>query len=113
MKSRLLDLLRECRGKHAYLEEDYGVEYVLDKTADDLLDNGVIALPFPIGTIYYRVIKRCGKHVGEHYIIREVEFTYATIGGVLRDFGNMVFLTREDADKRIKDLLYGEKEIGK
>lgn len=71
--------------------------------ADHLLSKGVIVLPFPVGTIYYRVVKTFGKHVGSFFAIRKASLNYYNMDKVIADFGKTVFLTREEAENALKE----------
>lgn len=93
MRDRLIDLIK--RGGVIIPE-------TAEAVADHLLANGVIVPPFPIGTKYYRIVNRTGKHAGEYQVIREAELNYYNIENVLRDFGKTVFLSREEAENALK-----------
>lgn len=93
MKDRLIDLIHES---------DLSLDSV--RLADHLLANGVIVLPFPIGTTYYRIVTKRGK-VGNPYfkMIRKAELNWYNVENVLHDLGKTVFLTREEAEKKLKE----------
>lgn len=101
MKDRLIQLLKKA---DEYAQKKCITDYdeAISANADFLLSEGVIAPPFPIGTTYYRIVKKEGKHIGEFYHIREYKLNYYNIEKVLNDFGKSVFLSREDAEKAIK-----------
>ena len=79
-----------------------GSECVNHLIADYLLANGVVVLPFPIGTTYYRIVTKRGK-VGNPYFkfIRKAELNWYNVDSVLSDFGKTVFLSREEAEKAL------------
>lgn len=93
MKDKLIDLIHES---------DLSLDSV--RLADHLITNGVIVLPFPIGTTYYRIVTKRGK-VGNSYfkMIRKAEFNWYNVENVLQDLGKTVFLTREEAEKKLKE----------
>lgn len=101
MRDRLVELILECSTYTPNYEPQARLhaEYL----AQHLLNNGVIVPPFPIGTTYYRLVKRNGKCVGEYYIIREAVLNYYNIDKVLIDLGKTVFLTREEAENALKE----------
>ena len=94
MKNKLIELLEKVS-----LEKDCPQ---MDEVADYLLANGVIVLPFPIGTPYYRIVTKRAK-VGLEYfkVIRRAELNWYNVEAVLKDFGKTVFLTREEAEKAL------------
>lgn len=107
MKEKLVELLRKADKKcndTKQCEEcsgyGKGEECINNMFADFLLANGVIVLPFPIGTTYYRIVTKRGK-VGNPYfkMIRKAELNWYNVENVLHDLGKTVFLTREEAEK--------------
>lgn len=94
MKDKLIELLRNSG---ASFERS-----LPEEIADHLLSNGVIVLPFPIGTTYYRIVTKRAK-VGFQYfkLIRQATLNWYNIESVLSDFGKTVFLTREEAEKQL------------
>lgn len=103
MKDKLIELLEDEKGFSRYMTDDERRE----KLAEHLLANGVIVLPFPIGTTYYRIVTKRGK-VGNPYfkMIRTAELNWYSVERVLQDLGKTVFLTKEEAEQA----LAGEKE---
>ena len=110
MKEKLLELLQKARNQcegTTRCEECSGYrkgnECVTNMLADFLLANGVIVLPFPIGTTYYRIVTKRGK-VGNPYfkMIRKAELNWYNVENVLHDLGKTVFLTREEAEKALE-----------
>lgn len=110
MKKKLVELLqkadkkcndiKQCEECTAYGK---GEECINNMFADFLLANGVIVLPFPIGTTYYRIVTKRGK-VGNPYfkMIRKAELNWYNVENVLHDLGKTVFLTREEAEKALE-----------
>lgn len=94
MKKKLIELLEAELGFSRYMTDDERRE----KLAEHLITNGVIVLPFPIGTPYYRIVTKRAK-VGFPYFksIRKAELNWYNVDSVLSDFGKTVFLTKEEA----------------
>ena len=98
MKDKLTDLLNkapeimDCPQPH--------------EVADFLLANGVVVLPFPIGTTYYRIVTKRHK-VGNPYfkLVRTAKLNWYNVESVLSDYGKTVFLTKEEAEKAL-DAMY-------
>ena len=97
---------------------------VVYKLADYLLENGVIVPPCKVGDKFYRVEMYCteGGYWDEPRRAysgtcedcceecdgekRIVEYTFCSVKQILeleRDFGKTVFLTREEAEKALKE----------
>ena len=95
MRKRLIKLIKHCTSCEECRDEDI---------ADYLLVNGVIALPFPIGTTYYRIVRKRTK-VGfpYHLVIRKAKLNWYNVESVLSDFGKTVFLTKAEAEKALED----------
>lgn len=93
------DSIRQCEDCVGYGKGSDCFNYNI---ADFLLENGVVVLPFPIGTTYYRIVTKRGK-VGNPYfkMIRKAELNWYNVEIVLQDFGKTVFLTREEAEKAL------------
>ena len=110
MKQKLIELLKNAVYDQTFTNSDGEFVMSIPKRivdineveilADLLLTNGVIVLPFPIGTTYYRIVTKRAK-VGFPYrkIIREAKLNWYNLDGVLSDFGKTVFLTKEEAEK--------------
>ena len=105
MKDRLIELIRKAHDKQKYLTSDKSINAI----ADYLLENGVIVPPCNIGQTVYAVDKRSklwwkGTMFSFCYTKNCIEY------GVLFDDGEIaiysqdcVFLTREDAEKALKE----------
>lgn len=100
MRDKLIELLENADETVMGFTIDGDVSVL----ADYLLANGVIVLPFPIGTTYYRIVTKRGK-VGNPYfkMIRKAELNWYNVEGVLQDLGKTVFLTREEAEEALKE----------
>lgn len=109
MKEKLVELLQKADKKCNDTKQcencvgfGKGNECVNHLIADVLVANGVIVLPFPIGTTYYRIVtKRAKVGCPYHSLIRKAELNWYNVEGVLSDFGKTVFLTREEAEKAL------------
>lgn len=105
MRDRLIELLGDFPIFHSTMKKRWMPEAV-ERLADHLLANGVIVLPFPIGTTYYRIVTKRGK-VGNPYFkaIRTAELNWYNVERVLQDLGKILFLTREEAEEALKEML--------
>ena len=113
-RQRLVELLNEATDKHGIY---------LDKVADYLLDNGVIAPPVKVGDKFYRIETWCTEGGFLEEPIRPYsstcehcceecdgkkkveEYTFNSIIQILeleRYFGKSVYLTREEAEAKLK-----------
>lgn len=112
MRDRLIKLLDKADEKvFEHIRENDTMDYVptretiLGIEADHLLANGVVILPFPIGTPYYRIVTKRQKVGGEYFkIIRRAELNWYNLESVLNDFGKTVFLTREEAERTMNEV---------
>ena len=95
MRDKLIELLRNSGASFE--------RALPEEIADHLLESGVIVLPFPIGTTYYRIVTKRGK-VGNPYfrLIREAQLNWYNIEKVLEDYGKTVFLTRAEAEEALE-----------
>ena len=99
MKNKLLEIIK-----------DFPIRILnTEGLADYLIANGVIVLPFPIGTTYYRIVTKRGK-VGNPYftMIRKAKLNWYNVEKVLRDYGKTVCLTLSEAEEvlsRIEEVL--------
>lgn len=101
MKDKLIELIDNLQKKeHVYFP------LTAEDITDYLLANGVIVLPFPIGTTYYRIVTKRGK-VGNPYfsLIRTAKLNWYSVEKVLADLGKTVFLTKEEAEKALEKML--------
>ena len=119
-REKLIELLTEA--------EDHWLKYVDDCAfnqlaisftfeqmfADHLLSNGVIVPPCKVGDKIYMLVTRHttsfefpnGKMVrkeNQHTIIKQTYLTKSNFFKVLDDFGKTVFLTKEEAEKALKE----------
>ena len=107
-RDRLKKVLNEAFIKS---DDNFGIPNI-EQVADYLIVNGVILPPCNVGdTIYFDTFK-CGKEIGiqPHKVSSinvavEIERTFGNIGAEIPDwaFGKTVFLTREEAEKALKE----------
>lgn len=115
MRERLIGLLRDTFNytKGVCIDFDEAVEI----NADHLLANGVIVLPVAVGKMVYDIgeFLECDYHpqmyeFDAEYITlyrdgKDKELTFSIDGMDYKysDFGKTVFLTREEAEKALKE----------
>ena len=109
MRDRLIELINDCRSM-----DGYGIDLV-EKQADHLLANGVIVPPCKVGDKIYMLVTRKthsfkfekGKRMlrvdNQHTFIKQTYLTRLNFFKVLDDFGKTVFLTKEEAEKALKE----------
>lgn len=68
-----------------------------DKIADFLLANGVIVPPCKMGEPLYRVCSPRGLR--QKPSVREIKLLWTNLKQSLADYGTLVFLTREEAER--------------
>lgn len=72
---------------------------------DKIENRTLIELPCKIGdTIYMVYQKRAKVTANWFWIIKKSKLSFANMERVLKDFGNYVFLTRLDAEIKLKEL---------
>lgn len=97
MKDKLIELICNLQKK-----ENVYFPLTSEDVADYLIANGVIVLPFPIGTTYYRIVTKRAKKGSRYFrYIRQAELNWYNLGNVLSDFGKTVFLAREEAEEAL------------
>lgn len=109
-REKLVELLDEIHRK------PLGKEYCerLGTIADYLLENGVIVPPCKLGDTVWmlitcsstKTIYQEGKRKQEHHqhtYIRSVEMTKLNFFRVIKDIGDTVFLTKEEAEKALAE----------
>lgn len=127
MRDRLIELIKEKIAIQAFDDGEYiDAEVNADEIADHLIENGVVVLPCKVGNAYY-VIQRycntdpfeltkepvapwdCEKYCGRgdcsfsEYRIEEHHFgTIRFILSVEKEIGKTVFLSREEAEAKLK-----------
>lgn len=95
----------ECSGQCGSCKRNIKIREKL-KHYEDLEGQGMlIKLPCPVGTHIYRVITiidygEIGDRGKESYYTREDKFNLSDI----EDFGKTVFLTQEEAEKKLREL---------
>ncbi|MGN0163516.1 MAG: hypothetical protein ACI4EA_08075 [Candidatus Ornithomonoglobus sp.] len=106
-RERLIEL---CDTNNGWVDEVQAEEF-----ADYLLANGVIVPPCKVGGTVYRVtpkngtvkiepIKVEGIHIKDYGIDVEVKLPQGNFGNYMEyNFGKTVFLTREEAERALKE----------
>ena len=125
MRDRLLKLCKKSQAEWLEKTYDHETEQKLEEyVADYLLANGVILPPCKVGDMVYRVIEmgtgirfkqvgRCGIGHSQGYkivpceekikrFIRTVEVSKNNFFDICENFGKTVFLTREEAEAKLK-----------
>lgn len=98
MRDILINLLEEAEGS---INNDIPA---VEQIADYLISRGVIILPFPIGTTYYRIVTKRAKVTGAYFkLVREARLNWYNVESVLQDFGKSIFLSREEAKKALAE----------
>ena len=121
-KTKLIELMKGVRYpafSHGGMDFKFGVQHsdhVFELVAEKLLSNNVIALPCGVGedvwvndshwgnlcecyTCSFSITKRIGFYIKGKSIAKDMEFE---IFAHLSDFGEKVFLTREEAEKALE-----------
>lgn len=70
--------------------------------ADYLIANGVIVPPCPIGTKIYMLVTKRAKPYPEYTFIKDSKLTFSNLERVIERFGKTVFLSREEAEQKLK-----------
>ena len=104
MRDRLIELIREAKKHTKNANSDLERNMIF---ADHLLANGVIVPPCKMGSkIYMLVTKRSKVSLPPFTFVKVSRLTFYNLERVLQDFGKTVFLTREEAEAKLK----GEKQ---
>ena len=86
----------------------------MERIADHLIENGVIVLPCQLGSEIYMLVTRHTKSFvfkenkkmvmreSQHTIIKQTTFTKSNFFKVIEEFGKTVFLTKEEAEQKLK-----------
>lgn len=90
MRKRLMKLLDEC------IEAEFPWD-THSEIADHLLANGVIVPPCKIGDPIYRVCSPQSRR--QHTNVRKFMLTWNNLRKTIEDFGTLVFLTEEEAER--------------
>lgn len=94
MRDRLIELINQRIENKTWTVSD---------VADYLLENGVIVPPCKVGSkIYILVTKRSKVNLPPFTFIKVSRLTFLNLERVLQDFGKTVFLTREEAEAKLK-----------
>ena len=110
MKEKLAKLL------NAMIDENKNKNITTEITADYLIQNGVIVPPVKVGDPVFRIRTWDGKRVVEGKISMikqksDLSWKFRGIGRyfegscdyTIADIGTTIFLTREDAEKKLKE----------
>ena len=108
-RDRLKELIKDSS---QYLCEQ---DNLVKQIADHLLANGVIVPPCKVGDKIYMLVTRhtvcfeypngkMQKVKNQHTFIKETYLTKQNFFKVLDDFGKTVFLTKEQAEEKLKEL---------
>lgn len=103
------------RDKLIELIEEWHKEAPTQYLADHLLANGVIVPPCKMDSKIYMLVTRkthCFEYPNgkmqmvenQHTFIKETYLTKLNFFKVIYDFGKTVFLTKEDAEEKLKEL---------
>lgn len=74
---------------------------------EDKIENGtLIELPCKVGDTLYIIFKRQWSVANgtTYWNIQKTKLTYGNMDRVIKEYGEFVFLTREKAEKRLKEL---------
>lgn len=108
MRKRLIEILEDTLNEW---ECDVSIKTLTD-IADHLIENGVIILPCKIGDTVYKCHTVNFKHTGEitKRTIKQITFSAFTVTDDgesgwfdIDNLGKTVFLTREEAEKALKE----------
>ena len=92
------------------IDEYEGKNLSTEKIADYLIQNGVVVLPCKVGDVAYIIINESEKFGGS-YVEEEKIVEVSTAGRIWTDkcyyddddIGKTVFLSREEAEKKLKE----------
>ena len=102
-RDRLIELIKGAKKNTKGANSDLEREMLF---VDYLLSSGVIVPPCPIGTkIYMLVTKRPKLNFPEFTFIKDSKLTFHNIERVIKDFGKEVFLTKEEAEQALKEMV--------
>ena len=110
MRDRLIELIISADISLFGTDKPYAEVY-----ADHLIANGVIVPPCKVGDKIYMVVTRktlsfdidksgMRRVENEHSFIKQSYLTKLNFFKVIEDFDKTVFLTREDAEKALKEM---------
>lgn len=104
-RERLVELLLESEPiKERDLDDDWGDNEISD-IAEYLLENGVIVPPVKIGDTLYMIVEKRSKISREYFhFIKKTKLTFLNLERVLKNWGKTVFLTKEQAEKALKEV---------
>lgn len=105
--------IKDKDGNWQVWEDDYShpfeaLQTAIDKLAEleDKIENGtLIEVPCKVGDTVYFIVKRRHKIGFEPYIfIKKTKLTFYNLKKVLDGFNYTVFLTKAEAEKKLKEL---------
>ena len=101
-RNKLIDLLCKAPLGFKTFENQY-YKSTISKIADHLIANGVILSPVDIGKTVYKV-SRIGKIVSLNVVNYDCDVITSPYDLIsFNSFGKTVFLTREEAEKKLKE----------
>ena len=111
-RDRLIELVDKAKEEYAGDVTDHTETDYIVKT---LLNEGVIVPPCKVGDKIYMLVTRhtvCFEYPNgkmqrvenQHTFIKETCLTKANFFKVLDDFGKTIFLTKEEAEQKLKEL---------
>lgn len=109
-RDRLIELFKKINYKVYERSIKYNLatqfnDYALNQIVDELLANGVIVPPCPIGTeIYMLVTKRARLNLPPFTFVKDSKLTFYNLERVIEEFGKTVFLTRKEAEQALKEM---------
>ncbi len=84
--------------------QPFGADTLSD-IADHLMERSIIVPPCPLGSTIYILVSRVPKAGSREFaFIKTSKLTYSNIERASRDLGYTVFLTREEAEARLKEV---------
>ena len=79
-------------------------DHAFEAIADNLLESGIIVAPCKIGTTLYMIVtKRSKVCLPPFSFVKVTKLTYYNLERVIDGFGVDVFLTREEAEAKLKE----------
>lgn len=98
-KERLFELLV---GNYVNTQED------AREVVEHLIHSGVIVAPCKIGTPLYMIVTKRAKLCKSFFsFVKKTKLTYYNLERVIEGFGEDVFLTKAEADAKLKEMQYG------
>ena len=117
IRDRLIDLIRQshCVDVWDYWNDDFIQPNPIEALADNLIKNGVIVPPCKMGDKIYMLVTRqtirfdfpngkMKKVRSKHTFVKETRLTKLNLFSAIENFGETVFLTKEQAEQKLKEL---------